>query len=117
MRTRRHELNQEDRRYAFSIDRKPGETVASLHRRKAQIMRKANFHVFTYNFNFDAGRNCMLCWFGVNIYMDVTIETSTGKVSGLICEECAKKISERLDAAIEKTQERVRREAAKRGDL
>lgn len=105
MRTRRFELNQDDRCFAFSLDFKPGESTASLHRRKGDIMRKAGLHVWTHNFDID-GTNCTLCWFGVKIYAHVTIETATGKISGLICEKCIKAISEKLDRAVEKRLER-----------
>lgn len=109
MRTRRFELNADDRRFAFSLDKKPGETTASLHRRKGDIMRKAGIHVYTHNFDFDPGRNCMICWFGVNIFTNIEIVTDTGKISGLICEKCAIRISEVLDSAIEKRQARIER--------
>jgi hypothetical protein len=116
MRTRRVEMNREARRFAYSLDHKPGETTASLHRRKAHIMRRAGIHVFTYPFDYDSGRNCMLCWFGEKIAINLTIETDNGKISGQICEKCAVAISEKLESAIEKGIERRRREAD-RGNL
>jgi len=103
-------MNREARRTAYGLDHAPGESTASLHRRKADIMRKAGLHVFTFNFDLDSGTNCMLCWFGVNIATDLTIETNTGKISGKICEKCIKVISEKLDSAIEKRLKRLERE-------
>jgi hypothetical protein len=92
---------------AYALDdRKPGETVASLHRRKAVIARRARICIFDYPFD-NYRDNCALCHFGEPLILQLGIETTEGKVYGEICEKCAIKIIERLEKALDEHRKTV----------
>jgi hypothetical protein len=91
---------------AFALDfNKTGETTASLHRRKAIIARRARISIYEYGFDFD--KHCAICHFEDPQILQLGIETTEGKIDGLICEKCAMKIIEGLEKCIDKRRERI----------
>lgn len=94
----------------YSMLRRPGESVKQLHVRKANAMRRAQMYFYDHNWDCDSCQNCIICWFGVKIAINIHITTRTGRISGMICEKCAIKIGETLCVLIDKQYFRRKKE-------